>query len=458
MTSISSKKHTLNWPAIKWLGIVSLFLASCDAPKEIGADLFSVEVGLNFTDSLQVKSSTVLMDSIQTGGTSSMLVGAYAHPVLGVFESTIFAQIANADSVLATKESILDSLKMKLVYKSYQGDTNQVQTIQVFKLKDSLSLSTDYFTNTSSVGAYSTALASHTFRPHPIRSKASNGDSLKLDTLSFHMSRSLGSELLANYADKSIAGGGSAFRKAFPGLKITSSSVAKAALLGFSPTYSHLTLYWHNPNDTLKYEVNYFFSLSNALMSEVNARYNQYTISRTGILAEHLTKSGNSIPAALTGQRTFVQSGSGLVTKVDFPTLLKLKGDRNIAVNKAELVLQADDNAELNQTLGQLTLIQVDGNNKPLRSSYGLGYVLSEGGAGVQTANYNSYERSYTFNVTTELQSILNGRKVNNGFLVTPTPTSSSTGYTKMISETARFTSLNSLKTKIRIYYSYIAK
>lgn len=64
MTSISSKKPTLNWLATKWLGIFSLFLASCDTPKEIGADLFSVEVGLNFTDTLQVESSTVLMDSI----------------------------------------------------------------------------------------------------------------------------------------------------------------------------------------------------------------------------------------------------------------------------------------------------------------------------------------------------------------------------------------------------------
>ncbi|MDT8887960.1 DUF4270 family protein [Aquirufa regiilacus] len=457
MTSISSKKRTLNWPVIKWLGIVSLFLASCDAPKEIGADLFSVEVGLNFTDTLQVKSRTVLMDSIQTGGASSLLVGSYTHPVLGTFSSSIFTQFANADSLYAKKESILDSLKMQLVYKSYQGDTNQVQTINVYKLKDSLSTSTDYFTNTASISVNPTVVGSHTFRPRPIRSKASNGDSLKLDTLKFLMSPTLGRELLANYADKSLAGGGNAFRKAYPGLKISSSSGANAALLGFNPAYSRLTLYWHNPNDTLKYELNYFFSLSNALMAEVNSRYNQYQFARSGALAS-LVKPGNSVSAEATGQLTFVQSGSGLVTKVDFPTLLKLKGDRNVAVNKAELVFEAEDGADLNQTLGQLTLLQVDGNNKPLRNSYGLGYVLSEGGSGVQTASYNAYNRTYTFNVTTELQSILNGRKVNNGFLLTPTPTTSSTGYTKMLSETARFTSLKALKTKIRIYYSFIAK
>ncbi|MFM7020878.1 MAG: hypothetical protein ACKOXC_08770, partial [Aquirufa sp.] len=72
-------------------------------------------------------------------------------------------------------------------------------------------------------------------------------------------------------------------------------------------------------------------------------------------------------------------------------------------------------------------------------------------------ASYNSSSKSFTFNITTELQSILNGRKSNMGFLVTPTILASSTGYTKMVSESARFVPLNAMKTKIRIYYSYIA-
>ena len=455
MTSISSKKRTLSWPAIKWLGIISLFLASCDAPKEIGADLFSVEVGLNFTDTLRVNSSTVLMDSIQTQSNTTFLVGSFSHPTLGTFESLAYTQIANADSLFAKKESILDSLKMHLVYKNFQGDTNQIQTLNVYKLKDSLSLGKDYFTN-SSVAYQSSSVGSVTYRPRPIRSRASNGDSLKLDTLRFHMSKALGSELLAKYADKSLAGGGSAFRVSFPGLAFKSSSAAKSALIGFSPAYSRLTLHWHNPNDTTKYALNYYFSLSSAMMTEVHARFNQFSINRLGALA-NLTKSGNSVPASTTGQVTYVQSGSGLVTKLDFPTLLKLKGNRNIAVNKAELVLQTTDDIDLNQSLNQLTLLQVDANNRPIRNTYGLGYVISEGGSGIQTASYNSSSKSFTFNITTELQSILNGRKSNMGFLVTPTLLASQTGYTKMVSESARFVPLNAMKTKIRIYYSYIA-
>lgn len=455
MTSISSKKRTLSWPAIKWVGIISLFLASCDAPKEIGADLFSVEVGLNFTDTLRVNSSTVLMDSIQTQGNSTFLVGSFFHPTLGTFESTAYTQIANADSLFAKNTSILDSVKMHLVYKNFQGDTNQVHTLNVYKLKDSLSLSKDYFTN-SSLPYQPSTVGAVTFRPRPIRSRAANGDSLKLDTLNFHMSKALGNELIAKYSDKSLAGGGSAFRASFPGLVFKSSTASKSALIGFSPAYSRMTLHWHNPNDTTKYTLNYYFSLSSAMMTEVQARFNQYNINRSGPLAA-LTKSGNSVPASTTGNVTYVQSGSGLVTKIDFPTLLKLKGNRNIAVNKAELVLQTTDDIDLNHSLNQLTLLQVDGNNRPIRNTYGLGYVMSEGGSGIQTANYSSSQKTYTFNITTELQSVLNGRKSNLGFLVTPTLLASQTGYTKMVSESARFVPLNAMKTKIRIYYSYIA-
>ncbi|MEY4611262.1 MAG: hypothetical protein RL246_1581, partial [Bacteroidota bacterium] len=121
MTSISSKKPTWNWLAIKWLGIISLFLSSCDAPKEIGADLFSVEVGLNYTDTLTIKSGTVLMDSIQTGGNNTFLLGSYYHPELGYLSSHIFTQIANADTLKAKESSIVDSLQMYLIYKNTQG-------------------------------------------------------------------------------------------------------------------------------------------------------------------------------------------------------------------------------------------------------------------------------------------------------------------------------------------------
>ena len=457
MTLISLKKHTLNWRVSRYWGIISLFLVSCDTPKEIGADLFSVEVGLNFTDTLSIKSSTVLFDSIYTGpNNNTLLLGSYAHPQLGTIESSFFAQVANADTLTSKATSIMDSLVMRMVYKGFQGDLSQSQQLAVYKLKDSLSFSKDYFTS-SSLAFDPNPVGTTTLIPRPIKSKASNGDSLQYDTLSFRMNASFGKELLAKYTSKSISGGGPGFRLELPGLHIKSLTSNKSALLGFSPAFSRMTLYWHNPNDTTKYQLSYYFSLSNAFSAEVQARFNQFKLTK-GAAFSSLVKSGDAIPASQTNNTTYVQSGTGFVTKLDIPNLLKLKGNRNIAINKAELIIQASDNIDLNETLGQLTLLPSDGNNRPLRGSFGLGYIVSEGGSGIQTSNYNATTNSFTYNITSELQAIVTGRKKNLGYLVTPAVTASSNGFVKLVSESGRFIPLNALKTKLRIYYSYIAQ
>ncbi|MFZ9160561.1 MAG: DUF4270 family protein, partial [Aquirufa sp.] len=175
MTSISSKKRTWKCPAIKWVGILSLFLASCDTPKEIGDDLFSVEVGLNYTDTITVKSSSVLIDSIYTGSPSTMLVGNYNHPVLGLAESAVFTQVSSIDTLFAKATSVYDSLTLRLAYSGYQGDTTKTQTLSVYRLLDSLNRGTDYFAN-STIRSDVAILGRHTFAPRPIRTKAMNGD------------------------------------------------------------------------------------------------------------------------------------------------------------------------------------------------------------------------------------------------------------------------------------------
>lgn len=456
MTSISSKKPTWNWLAIKWLGIISLFLSSCDAPKEIGADLFSVEVGLNYTDTLTIKSATVLMDSIQTGGNSTFLLGSYYHPELGYVSSNVYTQIANADTLNSKENSIVDSLQMHLIYKNTQGDLSQPQTIELYRLSDSLSRSTTYLTN-SSVSIKPELIKRYTFVPKPIKKESANGDSIQFDTLKFQMPLTLAKDLISKYTDKNIAGGGSAFRDYFRGLFIKSEAGKKAALLAFSPTYSRMTLHWHNPGDTTKYYLNYYFSLSNAYITEINARFNQISAQRVGPLAA-LVKPGDKVSSLKTNNLTYVQSGTGVVTKVELPYLLNLKGNRNIAVNKAELVFSGKDNLDFNQTIGQLSLIESDGSNKPLRNSYGLKYIYSEGGAGVATATYDIATNSYTFNVTTLMQSMLSGKKANLGYLLTPAISADAAGNAKILNESGRYIALNSLKAKLKIYYSYIAK
>ena len=456
MTSISSKKRTWKCPAIKWVGILSLFLASCDTPKEIGDDLFSVEVGLNYTDTLTVKSSTVLIDSIYTGSPSTFLVGTYNHPVLGLAESAVYTQVSSIDTLFAKSTSVFDSLTMRLAYAGYQGDTTKTQTLSVYRLLDSLSRGTDYFAS-SSIRTDGAILGRHTFAPRPIRTKAMNGDSIRYDTLRFRMSDSFGRELLSKYAEKTVAAGGKGFRDFFPGLLFKANTTSAGALIGFNPGYSRMTLYYHNPGDTTKYNMDYYFSLSNALYPELLARFNQIKSTKSGALAA-LQNPGNIVSSTTTSGLTYIQAGTGVATKVEFPHLQSLKGNRNVAVNKAELVLTAADNIDLQQTIGQLSIVETNATNRTLRNSYGLKYLLSEGGSSVLTSAIDPGAKTYTFNVTTAIQSILLGKQANSGWLITPALTANSAGNTRIINESTRFVPLQALKARLKIYYSYIAK
>ncbi|MFM2442169.1 MAG: hypothetical protein RL449_810 [Bacteroidota bacterium] len=455
MISISSKKLTWKCPAIKWVGILSLFLVSCDTPKEIGDDLFSVEVGLNFSDTITIKSSTVLIDSIYTGSPSTLLVGSYNHPVLGLAESSAFTQVSNIDTLFSKATSIYDSLTMRLAYGGYQGDTTKSQTLSVYRLLDSLNRGTDYFAN-STVRSDASALGSHTFKPRPIRTKAMNGDSVQLDTLRFRMSDAFGRELLSKYADAKVAAGSKGFRDYFPGMLFKSSSSSAGAMIGFNPGYSRMTLYFHNPGDPFKYSMDYYFSLSNSIFPEILARFNQIKSTKSVALAG-LKNPGDLVPSATTSGLTYIQAGTGVATKIEFPFLLNLKGNRNVAVNKAELVLTAADNIDLQQTIGQLSIVETNATNRTLRNSYGLKYLLSEGGASVLTSAIEPGSKTYTFNVTTAIQSILVGKQANNGWIITPALTSNSAGNTRIINESTRFVPLQAMKARLKIYYSYIA-
>jgi hypothetical protein len=326
----------------------------------------------------------------------------------------------------------------------------------VYRLLDSLNRGTDYFAN-SAVRNDASLLGRHTFTPRPIRSKAINGDSVRLDTLRFRMSDTFGRELLSKYADVTVGAGSKGFRDYFPGMLFKASATSTGALIGFNPGYSRMTLYYHNPGDTTKYNLDYYFSLSNALYPELLARFNQIKSTKSGALAA-LQNPGNIVSSTATSGITYIQAGTGVATKVEFPYLLNLKGNRNVAVNKAELVLTAADNIDLQQTIGQLSIVETNATNRTLRNSYGLKYLLSEGGSSVLTAAIDPGAKTYTFNVTTAVQSLLVGKQPNTGWLITPALTANSAGNTRIINESARFVPLQAMKARLKIYYSYIAK
>jgi hypothetical protein len=87
-----------------------------------------------------------------------------------------------------------------------------------------------------------------------------------------------------------------------------------------------------------------------------------------------------------------------------------------------------------------------------------LKYLLSEGGTSVNTASINQLSKTYTFNVTTAIQSLLVGKQSNSGWLISPAFSINAVGNSGINNESARFVPLQAFKARLKIYYSYIAK
>ena len=151
MISIFSKKCTWNWLAINSILVLIILLTSCDTAKEIGSDLFSVELGLNYTDTLTVNSSTIQLDSTYSSGPSAFLFGSLKDSNVGQVSSNFYTQMSNVDTLKAKDNSVLGSAKLMLVYSSFRGDTTKLQTMKIYKLTDSLTRLVPYFSNSEKI-------------------------------------------------------------------------------------------------------------------------------------------------------------------------------------------------------------------------------------------------------------------------------------------------------------------
>lgn len=458
MISIFSKKCTWNWLAINSILVLTILLSSCDTAKEIGSDLFSVELGLNYTDTLTVNSSTIQLDSTYSSGPSAFLFGSLKDSNVGQVSSNFYTQMSNVDTLKAKDNSVLGSAKLMLVYSSFRGDTTKLQTMKIYKLTDSLTRLVPYFSN-SEKDHEPNPIKTFSFYPRPIKRYIADGDTISMDTLVIDMSNELGKELMGYSSITETNAGGASFRKAFKGLYFENSSSPNGAILSFSSNYSRLDLRYTTPGDTNKYFVPFHFALSTYSQSEVLAKFNQYKANRSGSLVAGLTSPGQQLSSILTNNKTFVQKGLGLATKIKIPYLDKIRNNKYIAVNKAELVVESSSDVPADLLLSKLSLVRGNaGKNRPIRSAYGLSYFLSEGASGFNTATYNSTSKTYTFNITSLIQNVISGRELTDEILITPEISAVTTSETGFVGDQINYVALNSLKTKIKLYYSFINK
>ncbi len=480
--------------------ILSFFvtLTACEDPQEIGSEVFAQDIGVLYTDTLTVDASTVLLDSILTSGISSLLVGRTTDPSLGAIETNSYFHIVPFDTLYSSVDtagrkdvkwvrypSKVDSIRFFLPYNFYQGDTNQRQTIKLIQLADNALLDVDkqYFNNSNAPALSNKIIGQvQNAKIRPVRNNNIISGTGRFDTLRIPITDPSFVSFIASQRDpkKDLATVGTEFRKTTRGFALTSESVKNAAIVGFDPIYALMRVYYNykytytlrnvaNTADSITATVdttkfNYLQVYDRDIATPKNIRFNKITNTRTGNLAK-LVKVTDALPSKQANGEVYIQNASGLVMKVQFPTLAKLKARADIAINKAELVLEPNANPNNFALPSDLILVESTKDNRLVRATTdatgSLRIVTGEG----SSAAYQSRTNTYTFNITSSLQNILSGRNPTNGWMISPTVfTTNSQGTrglasgTKILSSDVNRAVFNAKNIKLKVYYTYVSK
>ncbi|WP_026631552.1 DUF4270 family protein [Dyadobacter alkalitolerans] len=288
-----------------------------EAIVQPNVDDFSVA----FSDTASVSLSSVGTDSVFTGGSGRLLLGRNIDPYFGKFQATPFFQPTIQTALVVPELAVYDSLVLSLRYDNYTyGDTTIAMNIAVHKLLANM-LDKNAYYNTDKTPYEATALGKVKVVPTP---RSSGRLRIKLSDV-------LGKQIFSMSKNNQLPSN-TEWIDLVKGLVLVPGSSDNGPLVGFRLFDDHTSIQLHyhlTEDDGVKRD-------STIIKSGIG--YNQILSDRKGTQLVKLPNTKRiSLPSEQSGNMSFVQAGLGVMTRVDFPTIMDLKINPYTVVNKAFL-------------------------------------------------------------------------------------------------------------------------
>ncbi|MDR7209201.1 DUF4270 family protein [Flavobacterium piscis] len=305
----------------------------------VGSDYLAVSNKVILIDTVTVEMSTINFDSLVTSGQSRILVGNYEDAVFGKVKSESYFQLASNDYTLRNEGSdtnapnyVFDSISMILKYDNYYyGDTTKVQTLNIHQITQKVKPNTDddSFYNNSALSYNSDILGSISYKPRP----------KEKDSINIEMNAAFGEALFQKLKKREITDF-ETFSEYLKGLVIVPSTSNTSSIIGFNLT-SKVRLYYSKYQGDTETSFTKDFTISDA-----TKQFNSISLDKTGTLIQNLPVSSSKLASSLTSSQGFIQSGTGVACRIDFPNIKQLKyiSDKGAIVN-AELILKPINNS-----------------------------------------------------------------------------------------------------------------
>lgn len=330
------------------------FLSAC---KGDGLDvgIANESVGVNIADTLTVEASTFLLDPLPTTGQGVLLVGRIHDADLGRMESRSYFRLSNEQLALSSlpENSSYDSLSIRFYYNGYSyGDTTKLIRFNLHRVIEDIepyefpiALEDDEYPVFASGGttllanrefAYDgESLGSVSFRPRP-NTPEDTVVAIKLNDefgqILFDMAVNEDTRLTVN----------DDFFNFLKGVVLVPANGSEGAVIGFK--------------DSVAFEIHYSYETQDDGMREQGVinfpigastyQFNRIITDREGMPLAALSDQNDNIASSLTGNRTYIQGLTGVVTRLRFPSARLFVNEGAMAVSKAQLIIETDQSKE----------------------------------------------------------------------------------------------------------------
>jgi hypothetical protein len=413
----------------KYLHFLSIFsalflLGSCNKEISISLDEIDENIAVTFIDSFTVSTSAYQLNYMPAAATGTILVGQVNTNDLGSIKSSSYLKLA-LDSYTDNipENAVYDSVNVVLKPNSakyYYGDTTQNQQISIHKVTQEIVTqnilnSIDnyntpiYVTGPTIFGNTkfnyeSNALGSTTFRPF-VRS---------MDTLSIRIDDAFGKDIFdkINTNDFNV-NNVEAFQNYLKGIVIVPGE-NNTAMLGFS--------------DTLNIQINYSYIGADGfkvtgkkvlINSSPSFQFNNIEYDRSGTPFASINDNNRELPFEQSDNKAYIQSGSGLVTKIKMPSLREFMSNENISVNKAELSVETESlNYGPYYAPSSLMLMVTNKNGLPI-NFIPTPFSTTIHQAGYIAGNDVGENGKYVFNIIDYLKNLNSNQYIDTDLLIT---------------------------------------
>lgn len=361
-----------------------------------------------FTDTVTVRTSTVLIDSIISSNNSGLAVGRYVDPQFGTVTGRGYASLALDAPLVVDQTQIYDSLALDITSDAYRyGDSTKVQRVEVHQLPNALRTDGKFYYTKDDVPYGAAVLGQRQFR---------SGNKAKM--LHIRMSDVLG-QTLWNAGQTNQLTEQPQLERYLHGLALTPGANDNGAIMRFGAA-AVLRLYHHSANDPATV-LTYTFTGGGA----ATPHFYHLETNRAGTALAGLTAFRQALSSTATGNRSFAQGTLGIYTKLEFPYLRSLNQfGSSLVLNSATLQLAVPGAAQNNATARLPTFGTILTNSaNQLRAPYNTaadGTLVPVLPTVITSPQTNLPQATYTINLFNYIQAVLAGTIENNGLLLNP--------------------------------------